>query len=640
MKRKLFLIATTVIASVVISCKKDDATSEIVDPITPVREYVREFMFTASSAGTFDKDWNEYFSEHYGLLAPGFASTASVTFLDNASFDACENEVLDFIEQGKICVVVKPDDDFADWLKENLPDIGAVCGVLETDDIVFAAVTNDAIFIQHKDNVEAFNPQEHRAPDEEMEEGEETTQKEESLDDPLNYQFVIEWMEGIINEHFMDQCATKSSSVIPLPENDEYRKAKHYAKRTDNYKCSFKMLAKRQSFYEPTKETSGEVAVEYIFTPLYCYQEQGPQDPGDYYLVERNLYVMSSDTEKWTGGCVRKWYFGIRWYARGGYLYTADVATTLNITKAKCTAEMIGTVSPQSQNNVTTYTSNYSENMGVKIAPSIGITKGQAPGASVSLGDLFNWGKSYSRGKQANLKDFSILNHTAMGASPVKHTARYEEKAFPELSADKYYYGKAADLAVSTAIFPSHWIWHISGTTDDMTDSVGYITTRLDVTWGWSHRSSNSSSYDPVHPYDDDCCKNKSSFTIDNIKLTLPAPSRVSYGRIVLKNDSDKYLYGLKVIDKDDPTNPFEFNVGTIAPGKEIILTASQNKPNTTTPIKYTIECRIGPNGQSLETYKYNNTHYGDYFSISKCLDRDRDSFNISIVSDMVKKVK
>lgn len=637
MRKKLLLVATAVIAFAVVSCQKENLNGEIDDPVAPTKEYVKEFAFTASSVGNFDADWHKYFVEHYGLMASGFASSASVVFLDNASLAAYDNDVLDFIEQGKICVFVKPNDNFANWLNENLPDISAGCGVLEADDVVFIAVTNDAIFIQHKDSVEEFDPKEHRAPDEVIEEDEESSDYQESLDDPLNYELVIEWMEEKINEHYLKLCDTKGGSIVPLPENDEYRKARHINGPVHSYKHDFTMQAKRLSFDLPKVETKGECAVQYIFTPLYSYQGQSTKDPGDYYLVERILTVCSSATEKWTGGCVRKRFPGLRWYARGGYLYKAEVESSLNITKANCTAELIGLESPQSQNNVTTYTSNYSENMGVKIAPSVSATTGTAKGFGVSLGDLFNWGKSYSSGKTATLKDFRIKDLTNTSGLTISHSAEYEAQSFPHLNQSKTQYGNAADLAVSTAKFPSHWIWHISGTADDETDVIGYISTNLNVTWGWSHRSSNSDNYNPENPYGPECT-NKSTKTVKDIRDTLPAPGRISQGRIVLKNDSDNYVYGIKVIDNDSKKVYFSGNTGTISPGKELILTAVQNNPQTKTPINYTIECEMGPDGRSLKTYKYKNDHYNDHFSVSKCVDKDRDSFNISIKSDMVEK--
>ncbi|MBQ0081556.1 MAG: hypothetical protein KBS95_08440 [Alistipes sp.] len=115
------------------------------------------------------------------------------------------------------------------------------------------------------------------------------------------------------------------------------------------------------------------------------------------------------------------------------YVYKAEIETSLNITNGNCTAEMVGTVSPLTQNNVNTYTSNFSESMGVKIAPSAGGGKGSTTSGSVTLGDLFNWNKSYSHGKSATLNffyRFSIYRCLlSRGQSPV-----YVSKNRPSIS--------------------------------------------------------------------------------------------------------------------------------------------------------------------------------------------------------------
>ena len=93
-----------------------------------------------------------------------------------------------------------------------------------------------------------------------------------------------------------------------------------------------------------------------------------------------------------------------------------------------------------------------------------------------------------------------------------------------------------------------------------------------------------------VDPYGPECT-NKSTLNKSD-SISVPTPSRTSYGRIVMKNDTDKYLYGIKVLDKDDPKKVyFEDNTGAIAPGFENLVSLHYEK----------VSCYLIVNGSCCE---------------------------------------
>lgn len=343
---------------------------------------------------------------------------------------------------------------------------------------------------------------------------------------------------------------------------------------------------------------SSTIDVAYRIYPLYSFRENATF--GDFYIVQSSVTVHNGDMfeGQWT-----KKHGGV--HARLGGFYMSKFK--LDATFQKVTSSTKGgkvsdvysdfdgvnypagaTPVPESSVGATTYQSGFSWGLNASVS---GGFQGKTPTGQIALGGNVGWSNSESR----TISDLTIeknapgnrvgyvftvnnLPHTSGGS---KHT-------------------DIPQIAKSDFTMYQTWVWHVSSTKNNDTDTFG-MKVSADVEYKGYHWYSSAADFS-VKTFGDALPAGSRTFPVK----FLP-PNRVPYGQLVLVNTSKshQYLHSVRIWKSTNSTDKPDYTIGQTIASSQGSSSTAVNSASLALPVgKYRIEavrCNLSKEGEETD---------------------------------------
>lgn len=223
---------------------------------------------------------------------------------------------------------------------------------------------------------------------------------------------------------------------------------------------------------------SGTITVNYAVYSIYSYGHNGLK--GDFYIVKSNVNVISSSM--YVGNMIKK-HGGVHARICAFYLKKLNFKASLVDNTGNVVGRFVNIPTPVTSDNTETYTIGCTINFDANI----GFEAGSKAKEIDSRGSLF----SYSNQESYTLCDVSISNHSN------GYTVDYEYNIdnLPKYESTTKSISEPPAIAKSNAEFNQLWIWNVSSSEDNDTNTQHYIKTEVNPTYESCHFYSTGADF-------------------------------------------------------------------------------------------------------------------------------------------------